>query len=416
MKAHCRTVMSSLLAWGVLGGLPAIAQTPTGRAAFARPSVSVRKTDPRSGRTMMTGVLGWRLAVRLDASGAPTFSEAAANADAGGLAFVEVSKLDYHLAPAEVDAVTTRLDELRLRVAAYRLEALPAEENARRRAFGFGKRLGASLIIVPAEASAFAALDALAAELDLYVAVVDRDSSSVLPALAGRSKRLGLEVDLGDWMRAGRTPLSALAPLRGRVLAMNLRDRSALGGKGRNVSLGAGVANVDAVLLELSRQQPPTRPLDYPRPPGQDGGGSKQEVRPVLLTLDPIGAANAVTELTRSAAAFDAAVRPAIRRYVDELARLTVTSTPKNVPADQRQRIAAAIPRQAPAKVRKPRTLLVLDLAYNGSFYHGSTPLENLSLQLMSEYTGAFTPVFSNDLDNLRFKATCSPTTGRSRV
>jgi len=52
---------------------------------------------------------------------------------------------------------------------------------------------------------------------------------------------------------------------------------------------------------------------------------------------------------------------------------------------------------------KKPRTLLVLDLAYNGSFYHGSTPLGNLSLQVMSERTHAFTAVFSNDLENLHY-------------
>jgi len=44
-----------------------------------------------------------------------------------------------------------------------------------------------------------------------------------------------------------------------------------------------------------------------------------------------------------------------------------------------------------------------MDMALNGGFYHGSAPLGNLSLELMAKYTGAFTPVFSNNLDNLKF-------------
>jgi type 1 glutamine amidotransferase len=54
-------------------------------------------------------------------------------------------------------------------------------------------------------------------------------------------------------------------------------------------------------------------------------------------------------------------------------------------------------------KPKKARKILVMDLALNGAFYHGSTRLGNLSLSSMSEFTGAFTPVFSNDLDNLKY-------------
>jgi type 1 glutamine amidotransferase len=96
-------------------------------------------------------------------------------------------------------------------------------------------------------------------------------------------------------------------------------------------------------------------------------------------------------------------VLPAIEYRVDELARLTPISTPGTVPADQKQRIDAAIPRHALVKPKKARRMLVMDMALNGAFYHGSAPLGNLSLQLMAEYTGAFTLVFSNDLDNLKY-------------
>jgi type 1 glutamine amidotransferase len=66
-----------------------------------------------------------------------------------------------------------------------------------------------------------------------------------------------------------------------------------------------------------------------------------------------------------------------------------------------RQRIDAAVPRQAVAKPRKSRRLLVTDIQmYSG---HSSIPHGNLLLELIGKYTGAFEPVFSNDLNLLKY-------------
>src|SRR5262245_166068 len=88
MMSRSRRLSCSLAA-GVLAAIPVLAQTPAGRGANTVPSVSVRRADPRAGRTLMTTILGWRLGARTDALGATTFWEAVAAADAGGLAYVE---------------------------------------------------------------------------------------------------------------------------------------------------------------------------------------------------------------------------------------------------------------------------------------------------------------------------------------
>src|ERR1700752_1223742 len=80
--------------------------------------------------------------------------------------------LDYHLTADEVTKVKNRLDELRLRMPAYYLEALPADENSQRKAFEFAKELGADLIVVSAEPGSFIALDKLANDTGMNVAVV----------------------------------------------------------------------------------------------------------------------------------------------------------------------------------------------------------------------------------------------------
>jgi type 1 glutamine amidotransferase len=88
---------------------------------------------------------------------------------------------------------------------------------------------------------------------------------------------------------------------------------------------------------------------------------------------------------------------------VDELSRKTPISSPDLAPAQDRAKIDAAVPRQAIVKPKQPRKLLVMDLCVNGAFYHRSIPHANLALELMGKYTRAFTPVFSNDVDNLKY-------------
>jgi len=65
--------------------------------------------------------------------------------------------------------------------------------------------------------------------------------------------------------------------------------------------------------------------------------------------------------------------------------------------------IRDASPRQALVKPKKARKLLVIDLCPQGGFYHRTIPYANVALELMAENTGAFEPIFNNDLDNLKY-------------
>jgi type 1 glutamine amidotransferase len=76
------------------------------------------------------------------------------------------------------------------------------------------------------------------------------------------------------------------------------------------------------------------------------------------------------------------------------------------LPAEMRRQIEAAVPRQAIVKPKKPRKLLVVDLQMYSKAQpqgHATIPHGNLMLELMGKYTGAFEPVFSNDLANLKY-------------
>jgi hypothetical protein len=351
-----------------------------GPGSFTQPSVSVRPEDRGRLRTSATTILGWRLGVRTDAFGPFTFWDAVQEADAAGLSAVEgvstekvsaeiPKPLDYQLTADEIMRVRNRLDELRLRMPAYFIDVLPADESSQRKAFDFAKELGADMIIVPADPASFAELDHLANETGMNVAVVSQNTAAAMNALEYLSSHIGLSV-----------PLDEVPQAKDRVLAANLHN----------------VADASPFLLKLSQLQPPTIQTDWP--PARDGGAKRSEGKPLFFTLDPKQG-----DLAQAAAAYDQAVLPAIAWRIDTLSRMQTISSPDHVPADVRQKIDAAIPRQALATPKMPRKLLVLDLCVDGGYYHASIPDGNLALELIGKYTGAYVPTFSNDLDNLKY-------------
>ena len=101
--------------------------------------------------------------------------------------------------------------------------------------------------------------------------------------------------------------------------------------------------------------------------------------------------------------AFERVMWPAMADRVRDMVALSGRANPRGRPAEsggaerhRRRRSAAPI-----VKPRRPRKLLVTDLQmYSG---HSTIPHGNWLLELMGKYTGAFEPVFSNDLELLKY-------------
>ncbi|HUZ05333.1 MAG TPA: hypothetical protein VMU62_08240, partial [Acidobacteriaceae bacterium] len=309
-------------------------------------------------RTDAALLLGWRLGVRTNAFGPLTFFEAAAKADAAGLAAVEgvssqqvskeiPKKLDYNLTPNEIVKVKDRLDELRLQMPAYYVDVLPADVESRRKIFEFAKKLGAGMVVVPAEPASFEDLDNLASETGMNVAVRTSNPQAAASALKGLSSHIGLSVDLAVWQKSGMNPVVGLDQLKGRLLAADLHD----------------IPGSMQFLHELSRLQPPSIQANWP--PTRDGGAKRSPGKPIFLALDPANG-----DLSQAADAYDKAVVPALAYRIDTLSQMQTISSPDAVPEDVRAKIDAAIPRKALVQPAKPRKLLVMDLCVDGGYYH----------------------------------------------
>ncbi len=343
MKRIIRAVGFALLAgvstWGQTPQPSAPAPPRVDGTGGARTTAQVRPPDNRRPRGTAVALLGWKAGVRSDAFGAIPFADAVARIDAAGVAFVEgvSTNLRYTLGADELAGVKSRLAELGLRMPAYRIDSIPADDASRRKLLEFAKALEVEVILT-------------------------RQQPQPPLAQVPPAPNIAVEDSRGLY-KQGATTVGA-----------NLRD-------------AAGAA---PLLLELSRQQPPERP-EWPNKCG-DCATSRPSTKPLFFTINPDAGEN-----------YDKAVRVAAGFRVNAISRMLPITTTERIPADERQKIDAAVPREALVKPRRPRKLLILDVCPAGGFYHTTIAHGNLMLQLIAQYTGAYEPIFDNNLDNLKY-------------
>jgi type 1 glutamine amidotransferase/sugar phosphate isomerase/epimerase len=346
----------------------------------------------------------WKFAVPATGVAAPTLWDAAVRADAAIVNFLEATptqrvspdlqkNFDYNLTPEERKALVTKLGLEK--ILTYRLDSFPADADTRRKIFSFAKDMGITTILVPANTE-LAGLDALADEAGVNVAVLTDSASQarVLSAVASHNKRIGIGIDTGQWAQEGVNAATALPAVKDRLLYVRVGDRSARGASGKNVAAGKGVGNLTAFFNELNRLN----------------------VRPLSIVLDTTGVISARGDIFTAVSAFEDVVQPAYAANFTEYSktktsRFDVVHPGRNesvTPAELERRTAAekakidaAIPLHAYAAPKKPRKLLVIDSLEGMS--HDTIGNTNVMIQRMGEKTGAWTTVFSNDLNNLRY-------------
>ena len=362
------------------------------------PSISQRPTGSSLGMIRVGAAdkniwFDWRVGMPAAAIRELTFSQALAVADAYpiSLATVVVSSthivsaevpkpLDYRLQTGERNAVNYRLRELNEQVLAYRVDAPGSDAATRRKVFEFAKAIRAATVVFPDGGSSLEETDKLAEEFDVNVAIESKtDPKAAMRAVEGRSKRVGIAADLGGWLQGGIKPVDALPLVKDRLLLVTAADRSALGSGGRAVPVGEGVGGISEFFLAAYRAG----------------------VKPLSIAVAPSGATAA--DYTKDVNAFERMMWPAMAERVRNMLDTPTGKIrgPERLKPEERQQIEAAAPRQAIVKPKKTRKLLVTDIQmYSG---HSTIPHGNLMIELMGKYTGAFAPVFSNDLNLLKY-------------
>jgi type 1 glutamine amidotransferase len=369
---------------------------PTGRgsgpaaapsiAAPARGSASVRVPAWRQLRTAVGSLMGWQVGVSLGSYRHDTYMDAARKAEALDLAALEgdstqkvslqiPKSLDYRLAPGEREAVRERMIALNVRMVVYSVADMSDDEAIARKQFEFAKALGVETVAVDRVPASLAAIEKLADEFGVNVAL-SGSPKSVMHALQGRGRRIGTYADLSTWARNGVSVAEGISLVGDRLMAVRVGDRSAF----------APLVN------ELNRH----------------------ELKPAIIVHADlsrsadlqVGQRNLSADLLRSLEAFERAAQPLVAERVMQLSRSIPIKGPDRLTAEERERVMTATPQKAAAKPMAARRLLVYDanIGYGGaSGGHRSIPAANMAVELFAKATGAFEPVFSNDLENFKY-------------
>src|SRR5262249_41450068 len=153
------------------------------------------------------------------------------NADLLGLAFVAGSStqrlgpdtrdiLDYHRMSAEVSSLKTRLAALNVSMPAYYAHSIPPDA---RKLFELAKLLGVEVIIGSAQPGMLPAIEQLADEFAINVALPSGASlKETMGLLAKRGKRIGISADISEWRQQGIKPLAGLSVASDRLMVVSL--------------------------------------------------------------------------------------------------------------------------------------------------------------------------------------------------
>lgn len=145
----------------------------------------------------------------------------------------------------------------------YGVVGIPSDEAGARKVFDFAKRWNMYGVTTESDGS-IDIVEKLAAEYDIRVCYHNHprradnpgykvwDPKYIAELVKDRDPRVGACGDTGHWIRTGLKPVECLQILKGRVLALHLKDRPSQ--QGEDVVWGSGIGDVAGVLSEVRSQ------------------------------------------------------------------------------------------------------------------------------------------------------------------
>lgn len=180
---------------------------------------------------------------------------------------MEMSRGEYmtfnHPPPEKVTAFRKKIDAAGIRCVSYYAPTIKTQQDLDDSVRN-AKLLGCSNISGDPEGPWVAAVDERLTREGLTFGIhnhffakkkfVYESPEDILKALAGRSKTMGVTLDIGHIISCGYEPLDAVAKLGPYLKIVHLKDIQAPGAE-VNVALGQGLCKVNAVMAALKKMQ-----------------------------------------------------------------------------------------------------------------------------------------------------------------
>jgi sugar phosphate isomerase/epimerase len=156
------------------------------------------------------------------------------------------------MSAAAFAALTAKLTSVKMDIVSYGVVPMTGKADDDGKIFAFAARLKVKNLVVDAPEDSLEALDKLANQYKVNVAIVNQpkpghfwNADTLNKALTGRDKLIGVCPDLAAYKLSGVTPLDAVTALAPHVLEYHLTD---VDEAGKPVAFGTGTVDGPAVL------------------------------------------------------------------------------------------------------------------------------------------------------------------------
>lgn len=166
-----------------------------------------------------------------------------------------------------IASVKAQLDRYGIKLVAYGVTGLSADEKQSRETFEFAKKMGILVINSEPSPDALDTIEKLIKEYDIRVGIHNHpkqpdnpnyrnwDPKYILSLVKNRDKRLGSCADMGHFVRSGIKPTDALQILKGHIVSSHLKDLNVFSPDGHDVPFGTGISDIRSILTQFRRQK-----------------------------------------------------------------------------------------------------------------------------------------------------------------
>ena len=216
---------------------------------------------------------GWQLGVQTWSFNRFTLAEAIDKAKSVGVKYIQAfpgqkigggieGELDFKKIDKETEKkVLQLLKDKGIVMVSYGV-AGPKNIDEWKQLFEFAKDMDLESVAAEPSFDILPAVSGLAEQYKIRVAIHNHprpthywSPDTTLAALTiASSKYVGVNADIGHWVRSGLNPVECLQKLQGHIFALHLKDLNEKSPAAHDVVWGTGVSDVDGVLVELNRQ------------------------------------------------------------------------------------------------------------------------------------------------------------------
>ena len=160
---------------------------------------------------------------------------------------------DQHLNYEELLTIREKLIDKGVSITNYYIHDIPADEDACKKIFEFGKTMGIESFISEPKPEALDMIEKYCIKYNIKLALHNHgkdispvywDPKALLKTVENRSPLIGACGDLGYWMRNGIDPIEAVKILDNRLITVQVHDLNNSSSEGHDVAWGKGAGNL----------------------------------------------------------------------------------------------------------------------------------------------------------------------------